>query len=126
MFCTLVFIFFITLPTDCFTQNCKTVIKTEEGTVFGGSPTQFIFSTTEDQVLISIQKTGGRAKTTVNFYVNNQMQKNKTIIFQGSNKKMTQQCLLKGIQGKNIRVEIKNRAVGNKFDYRWTAAVDCF
>jgi hypothetical protein len=39
---------------------------------------------------------------------------------------MTQQCLLKGIQGKNIRVEIKNRAVGNKLDYRWTAAVDCF
>lgn len=111
---------------DGSAQGCEKVIKTSSGTVFGGSPAKASFRPSEKDVLFEIQKIGGRAKVTVQFYVNDQLWEDQTITFPSGSQASSKTKRLEGVKGKNIRVQIVNHAVGNKFDYKWVATQKCF
>jgi hypothetical protein len=65
---------------------------------------------------VKISKTGGRAETQVNIYVNNVMQPN-PIEFDNGNYTRTKTRTLNNVSGKQIKVQIVNQSVANTFKY---------
>jgi hypothetical protein len=73
---------------------------------------------TSDQVTIKIRKTGGRAETQVNVYINNVMQSNPIEYDNGSYKPAGWQTrTLNNVNGKQIKVKVVNQSVANTFKY---------
>jgi hypothetical protein len=100
-------------------QTCTSTIKSRTGTVYAAGPAKIDFKATSSSVEVSINKTGGKAKTTVNIYANNSFKDR--IIFENGRDTPTKKKTITGVKNKNIRVEIVNQSVGNKFQYAMKA-----
>jgi hypothetical protein len=99
-------------------KGCKTSLASKKGEVYSVSPAFITTKATSNKVTVKVKKTGGRAKTTVNIYVNNILQQDKRIIFEtGKDKTPFIERDLYGVKGKIIKVEIVNQSVGNTFKY---------
>ncbi len=100
-------------------NGCIKTLKARNGTVYAGGPAKTTFTSTAKDVTITVTKTGGRAQTIVNIYVNNQ--KRTDIVFNNGNDTPTKRKTITNVKGKSIRVDIVNQSVGNKFEYRLKA-----
>ncbi len=96
-------------------KGCTTNLASKTGEVFSVAPGFLTTKATSDNVTIRVKKTGGRAKTTVNIYVNNVLKKR--IIFENGRDFPQKERKLSGVKGKNIKVELVNQSVGNSFRY---------
>ncbi len=97
-------------------KGCDANLVSKTGVVYSVNPGYLNAKATSDQVTIMIKKTGGRAQTTANIYVNNSLKKR--IEFKnGSYTTGYKSRVLNGVKGKNIKVEIVNQSVGNTFSY---------
>ena len=97
-------------------KKCPTNLASKAGEVFSVAPGILTTKATSDKIFVVVEKTGGRAKTTVNIYVNNVLIKR--MIFENGRDFLTKKEPLNGVKGKNIKVEIVNQSVGNSFKYR--------
>ena len=59
------------MPFTTIAQTCSRTLTSKSGTVYSANPGTLTTTATSDQVTIRIKKTGGRAETQVNVYVNN-------------------------------------------------------
>lgn len=99
-------------------KGCPVNLVSKKGEVFSVAPKVLTTKATSNNITVRIKKTGGRAKTTVNIYVNNNLEKR--IIFQNGVDFPVKEKKLSGVKGKNIKVEIVNQSVGNSFKYKAT------
>lgn len=105
--------------------GCQKTLKTRSGTVYGGGPAKTSFKATGNTVKISVTKKSGRAQTIVNIYVNGRMQQGKSLTFQNGNySNSTKTATISGVRNKDIRVDIVNQSVGNKFEYSMKATTE--
>ncbi len=100
-------------------QSCTSTLKTRSGTVMAGGPAKTTFTATSNSVRISVNKTGGKAKTTVNIYANGSFKDR--MIFENGRDTPTKAKTITGVSGKSIRVDIVNQSVANKFKYSMKA-----
>ncbi|QIE59182.1 hypothetical protein G5B37_06295 [Rasiella rasia] len=100
-------------------QTCTSTLKSRSGTVMAAGPAKITFTATSNSVRVSINKTGGKAKTTVNIYANGSFKDR--IIFENGRDTPTKAKTIPGVLGKTIRVDIVNQSVGNKFKYSMQA-----
>ncbi|MCW5520943.1 hypothetical protein J1N09_13925 [Aureitalea sp. L0-47] len=107
---------FCAIPFTTSAQTCSTVLKSKNGTVYSANPATIITTATSNQAVVKISKTGGRAETQVNIYVNNVMQPN-PIEFDNGNYTRTKTRTLNNVSGKQIKVQIVNQSVANTFKY---------
>lgn len=121
--CLSLFFLFTISPSNVIAQTCEKVIKSRTGTVYAGGPARTTFTPNESVVTIEIRKKSGRAQTTVNFYIDGQLQLNKTLTFQNGNYTDTQSSTLRNVRGREVRVDIVNQSVANKFEYSLKARV---
>jgi hypothetical protein len=99
-------------------KGCNRSLTNKNGEVFSVAPGILTTKATSDKVTISIKKTGGRAETQVNIYVNNVLKQNKKIEFDnGAFTTNYKNRILSGVKGKTIKVEIVNQSVANSFKY---------
>lgn len=113
-----------TAQAECLV-GCQKTLKTRSGTVYGGGPAKTTFKATGNTVKISVTKKGGRAQTIVNIYVNGRMQQGKSLTFQNGNySNSTKVTTISGVRNKDIRVDIVNQSVGNKFEYSMKATTE--
>ena len=96
-------------------EGCNVTLASKNGVVYSVNPGYLSTVARSNKVTVSIKKTGGRAKTTVNIYAGNQLKKR--IIFENGDYKTTKQRVLNNVRGKKIKVEIVNQSVGNTFKY---------
>ena len=102
-----------------FAQTCSRELTSKTGTVYSANPGTMTTTATSDQVTIKIRKTGGRAETQVNVYVNNVMQSNPIEYDNGTYiPSGWQSRTLNNVNGKQIKVRIVNQSVGNTFKYQ--------
>ena len=89
----------------------------KKGSVYSLAPGIYEkFEAHYNRVDIKIRKTGGRARTQVNIYLNNVYQGH--ITFENGDYKRTETYSLNNAKGKMVKVEIVNQSVTNRFDYR--------
>ena len=100
-------------------QTCTSTLKSRTGTVMAGGPAKINFTATSNSIKVTIDKTGGKAKTTVNIYANGAFKDR--IIFENGRDTPKKSKTITGVSGKNIRVDIVNQSVANKFKYKMTA-----
>jgi|GEM_PF-6676279 len=100
-------------------QSCSSTLKSRSGTVMAAGPAKIEFRATSNSVKVEINKTGGKAKTTVNIYANGSFKGR--IIFENGRDTPKKSKTIPGVNGKNIKVEIVNQSVGNKFKYSMKA-----
>lgn len=99
-------------------KGCDRSLTKKSGEVFSVAPGILTTIATSNKVTISVKKTGGRAETQVNIYVNNVLKHNKKIEFDnGAYTTAYKNRILTGVKGKNIKVEIVNQSVANSFKY---------
>ncbi len=103
---------------------CKSgSIGAKSGTVVGNTLGKLKSSSPacKNSVKVKVQKTGGRAKTTIYVYAsptkNGSGTLKKTYEFPNGNSKSTKTLNVSGVNGKYIRVELKNRSAANTFKY---------
>ena len=89
----------------------------KKGSVYSLAPGIFEkFEAHYNRVDISVLKTGGRARTQVNIYLNNVYQGHLT--FENGDYKRIQTYSLNNAKGKMVKVEIVNQSATNRFDYK--------
>ncbi|QNJ98078.1 hypothetical protein [Constantimarinum furrinae] len=102
-------------------QECATTLASKSGTVLSANPGVLTTTATSDQVVVKIRKTGGRAETQVNVYVNNVMQPDPQDVFEFDNGNYTESQYrtrtFNNVSGKTIKVQIVNQSVANTFKY---------
>ncbi len=99
-------------------KGCMQALTKKSGEVFSLAPGILTVRATSNAVTVSIKKTGGRAETQVNIYVNNVLRQNQVIEFNnGSYTTPYKSKLIRGVKGKIIKVEIVNQSVANSFRY---------
>jgi hypothetical protein len=102
-------------------QECATTLASKSGTVLSANPGVLTTTATSDQVVVKIRKTGGRAETQVNVYVNNVMQPDPQDVFEFDNGNYTESQYrsrtFNNVKGKTIKVQIVNQSVANTFKY---------
>lgn len=113
---SLIFVLFLFQGTS--TAQCNKILANRSGSVYAAGPAKESFKATGNSVTVKVQKTGGRAQTIVNIYVNNQ--RKKYISFNNGNYTKTKSVVVPTSPNQNVRVEIVNQSVGNKFEYRLT------
>lgn len=96
-------------------NNCTKTYATKSGTVMPAGPAKMTFKPDVNTITVEVNKTKGKAQTIVNIYVNNQRKAYMTFTNGKYSKKMTKR--VSGVKNKNVRVEIVNQSVGNKFTY---------
>ena len=106
------------MPFTTIAQTCSRTLTSKSGTVYSANPGTLTTTATSDQVTIRIKKTGGRAETQVNVYVNNVMQSNPIEYDNGTYIPSGWQTrTLNEVNGKQIKVKIVNQSVANTFKY---------
>ena len=98
--------------------SCTRTLKSRTGTVYAGGPAKTTLTPNTDEITVKVAKTGGRAQTIVNIYVNGS--RKSFIEFNNGNYTSTKTKRVTGVRGKTVRIEIVNQSVGNKFEYRLT------
>jgi len=99
--------------------TCSATLKEKTGSVRAGIPAKIKVTPTSNSVTIKIKKTGGRAATQVSFYVNNTMRVHKTEQYVNGNYSEDEyrSITLGNVQNKEVRVEVVNQSVTNRFLY---------
>jgi len=103
------------------TSNCPKLVTNKSGTVYAGGPKTFNIKPKCNKLEIKVAKTGGKAETQVNVYINNQFSHQYKIEFDNGNYTRTKTKTLTGVKNKNIKVVIVNQSVANKFKYTFKA-----
>ncbi|MEO0898977.1 MAG: hypothetical protein AAFY71_21375 [Bacteroidota bacterium] len=98
--------------------QCTKVLKSRTGTVYAAGPAKTTLRPTSNSITVKVNKRGGRAQTIVNIYVNNV--RKKFINFNNGNYSSTKTAVITGVRNKNVRIDIVNQSVGNKFEYKLT------
>ena len=89
----------------------------KKGSVYSLAPGIFEkFEAHYNRVDISVLKTGGRARTQVNIYLNNVYQGHLT--FENGDYNRIETYSLNNAKGKTVKVEIVNQSATNRFDYK--------
>ncbi len=89
----------------------------KNGSVYSLAPGIFEkFEAHYNRVDVSVLKTGGRARTQVNIYLNNVYQGHLT--FENGDYKRIETYSLNNAKGKTVKVEIVNQSATNRFDYK--------
>jgi len=101
-------------------QTCSTILKSKTGTVYSANPSTTRVTATSNEVQVKVKKTGGRAETQVNIYINNVFQQSKKIEYDNGNysENNYRTRTLTGVKGKVIKVVIVNQSVANTFRYK--------
>jgi len=99
--------------------TCSSTLKEKTGLVRAAIPAKIKVTPTSSAVTIKIKKTSGRAATQVSFYVNGTMRVHKTEQYVNGNYSESdyRSITLGNVQNKEVRVEIVNQSVGNRFGY---------
>ncbi|WP_432411562.1 hypothetical protein [Rasiella sp. SM2506] len=100
-------------------QSCNATLASRSGTVMAAGPAKIEFRATSNSINVEVNKTGGKAKTTVNIYANGSFKDR--MIFENGRDTPRMNKTIPGVKGKNIKVEIVNQSVGNKFKYSMKA-----
>ncbi len=104
-----------------------TSLGSKNGTVVGNTKGTFKSSkkACKNNATVKVKKTGGKARTTVLVYAANTKNGAGTLKdsyeFPNGNSKSTKTFNISGVNGKFIRVELKNRSATNRFKYTVTA-----
>ncbi len=102
---------------------CKKFTKNRTGTVYAAGPAKETVSSEADKVTVTVAKTGGKAQTIANIYVNGV--RKGYIEFTNGKYTKTKSKTITGTKGKTVKVEIVNQSVGNKFKYKLTMKGAC-
>lgn len=98
---------------------------TETGTVMGQTSRTFVTHPSENnRAIITLEKTGGKAKTSVVVCVINKNGSSRSLpvyTFSNGNGTSTKRFTVNNVKDKIIVVSIKNKSVGNKFKYKISA-----
>lgn len=96
-------------------QSAEVTLKNRTGTVLAAGPAKTKITPSQDEVTVCVEKTGGRAETQVNVYVDDVRKAH----FSFSNGKFTaeKERTVTGVRGKEVRVDIVNQSIGNTFKY---------
>ncbi len=99
-------------------KGCKTELLKKSGEVFSVSPGILNVRPSSNSIFVNIRKTGGRAATQVNIYVNGVLRQNQRIVFpNGRDTTPYKTQYVTDVKDKNVKVEIVNQSVGNSFKY---------
>ncbi|MEM9823777.1 MAG: hypothetical protein AAF985_22020 [Bacteroidota bacterium] len=112
-------LFALLLSTTGVEAQCTKTYASKSGTVLAAGPAKIKFKPEANSVTISVNKTGGRAQTIANIYVNNQYRDK--IEFSNGRYTREKSKTISGVKNKNVKVEIINQSVGNKFKYSMKA-----
>lgn len=97
-------------------ENDKILYLDKRGTVLRVRPATFTFKTVTEKVKVTVFKTGGKAATRVDIYVDNQLKAG--LDFKNGNKTENDSWTLGYGKGKTIKVVITNLSATNRFQYR--------
>ncbi len=97
-------------------QTCPSLLREKNGTVYSPSPANFKETGVSNQTTIEIQKTDGRAKAEIYFYVDD-VRQGGVMTFNSGNQRGFQRRTLNNTKNKEVKVKIYNRSVSNKFKY---------
>ncbi len=100
-------------------QTCNRLLKSKTGKVYSVNPGVVTVVAPDNQVEIKFRKTGGRAETQVNIYINNVQQPTQKIEYDNGPHIPSgwQRRTLNNVKGKTIKVQIVNQSAANTFDY---------
>lgn len=99
-------------------KGCSITLGNKTGEVFSVAPGILQARATSESVTVKVRKTGGRAETQVNIYVNGTLKRAKKIEFDNGNyTTQYKNRVLNNVKGKMIKVEIVNQSVANTFKY---------
>lgn len=99
-------------------KGCSATLGNKTGEVFSVAPGILKARATSKSVTVKVKKTGGRAETQVNIYVNGALRRAKKIEFDNGNySTQYKKRVLNNVKGKMIKVEIVNQSVANTFKY---------
>lgn len=99
-------------------KGCSTTLANKTGEVYSVAPGILQARATSASVTVKLKKTGGRAETQVNIYVDGVLKREQKMEF--DNGRFTTQYKLRNlenVQGKMIKVEIVNQSTANTFKY---------
>jgi len=100
-------------------KGCPVTLANKTGEVFSVAPGIIQTRATSQRVTVKVKKTGGRAETQVNIYVDGVLRRAKKIEFDNGNYTTKYKVReLGNVQGKMIKVEIVNQSVANTFRYK--------
>ena len=100
-------------------QTCPTVLKSKTGKVYSANPGIVKTVAHSSQATVRIKKTGGKAETQVNIYINNVQQPNPIEFDNGPRiAKGWKTRTLSNVDGKEIKVQIVNQSVANTISYK--------
>ncbi len=116
-----IFLVFILVQGFAFAQCTKTLVN-RSGTVYSAGPAKESFRSKSETLTIKVAKQDGRAETIANIYVDNV--RKKFLKFTNGKYTKTKTAVLQNTKGKNVRIEIINQSVSNKFKYRLTVKGD--
>ena len=102
-------------------SQCPKVVQNFSGTVYAAGPKNFTIKPKCNKLEIKVAKTGGKAETQVNVYINNQFQQAYKMEFDNGNYTRTITRTLQNVKNKTVKVTIVNQSIANKFQYRFTA-----
>ena len=100
---------------------CPKVIEKFSGTVYSVRPRAFTLKPQCNDLLLKVAKTGGKAETQVNVYVNGRFQHAHKLEFDNGNGTRTRTTTLRNVKGRTVKVEIVNQSATNTFKYTFTA-----
>lgn len=99
-------------------QTCKSTLIEKTGSVLSAAPGIVKITSKSNDIVVSVLKTGGKAETQINIYVDGQIKSK--IEFDNGNytsNNVPKTRNINGVKGKEIKIEIVNQSVANKFDY---------
>ncbi len=103
-------------------QSCNRLLKSKSGKVYSVNPAVITVVSTSNQAVVKVRKTGGKAETQVNIFINNvQISPDEVDIEYDNGPHIPagwKSYSLNNVQGKTIKVQIVNQSVGKTFDYR--------
>ncbi len=105
-------------------SNCPIYLDDRTGTVYAAGPANMYVTPATNEIDVTINKTDGKARTTVNIYANNAFKDR--IIFENGRDTPSKSKTITGVANKQVRVEIVNGSVANTFKYRATIAGEHF
>lgn len=102
-------------------QTCNTILKTKIGKVYSARNANIYITPSTDNIKVRVRKTGGKAETQMNIYVDGRLLRDKKVEWDAgrytdegryTNRNLT------GVNGKQVKIVIINQSVARTFDYK--------
>lgn len=97
-------------------KTCRVILESRSGTVMGGGPVTIKNVSRSEETFVMVKKDGGKAQTLVNIYVDGQL-RDKITFDNGDYTTDWKTKTITGTKNKEVKVDIINQSVGNKFEY---------